>query len=185
MHPDIGASPGNVPERVRCWRHRWSRVVFLTRTEGVGGQRDARQHTDRLALLVTVGSVVRVLVVDDEDDLRSAVCWALRAEGYTADAAADGAEGLAKARQVRPDLVLLDLRMPVLDGRAFLAARQLDPEPAAIPLGIMSSDHAAARAVQREFTIQAYLPKPFSTASLLAVVKAMRGPPRGLMAMVR
>ena len=123
-------------------------------------------------------SVFRVLVVDDDAELRSLICWALRMEGYTADEAANGAEGLARARQVRPDLVLLDLRMPVLDGRAFLAARQLDPELAAIPVAIMSSDHAAAEVVQHEFAIEAYLPKPVSTASLLAVVRAMRGPPR-------
>src|SRR3954453_21187080 len=58
----------------------------------------------------------RVLVVDDEEDVRTFVRLVLESEGYEVQSAADGAEGLRAIREGRPDLVILDLMMPVMDG---------------------------------------------------------------------
>lgn len=58
----------------------------------------------------------KILIVDDEADLRSALGSALKAEGYTVVEAVDGEEGLAMAVKEKPDLILLDLIMPKLDG---------------------------------------------------------------------
>ena len=81
----------------------------------------------------------RVLVVDDHEMLRSGVSLALAAAGYEVDSAADGLAALAAVSHTRPDLVVLDLRMPVLDGYATLARLRADPATAAIPVVIATA----------------------------------------------
>jgi DNA-binding response OmpR family regulator len=68
-----------------------------------------------------------ILVVDDEIDLREALMEALSAEGYTVSGAEDGQVGLTKALAEHPDLILLDLMMPVMDGHQVLHALREDP----------------------------------------------------------
>src|SRR4051794_40029821 len=65
-------------------------------------------------------SARRILVVDDEDNLRSMLVAALKYEGYDVTQAADGAAGLRAARETKPDLIVLDVMMPALDGFAVV-----------------------------------------------------------------
>lgn len=65
---------------------------------------------------------VRVLIVDDEPDIRATVSAMLEIEGYDVDEAANGADALHAIEQRAPDLILLDMRMPVLDGWASRAS---------------------------------------------------------------
>jgi two-component system cell cycle response regulator DivK len=76
----------------------------------------------------------RILVVEDQDDLRAILRDFLTASGYDIIEAADGGEGVAKAQSERPDLVLMDIQLPVLDG--YEATRQIkaDPNLKAIPI---------------------------------------------------
>jgi CheY-like chemotaxis protein len=78
----------------------------------------------------------RVLVVDDHEMLRTGVSLALTAAGYRVDSAPDGLAALAAVSLARPDVVVLDLRMPVLDGYATLARLRADPATATIPVVI-------------------------------------------------
>lgn len=70
----------------------------------------------------------RILIVDDEDDIREFIRYNLTKEGYEVHTAADGAEGLLKAEQTRPHLILLDVMMPVMDGRQTCEAIRRHPQ---------------------------------------------------------
>jgi two-component system copper resistance phosphate regulon response regulator CusR len=123
------------------------------------------------------GGRPRVLIIDDEEAIRSGVSRALAAEGLRIDLAEDGAEGLRRARAERYDLVVLDLLMPAQDGRAVL--RQLLREQPAQPVLVLSC-LADVRCKVECFELGArdYLTKPFSLAELIARVRnQLRGDP--------
>lgn len=68
-----------------------------------------------------------ILVVEDEDLLRAGLCDTLEAAGFAYEAAADGLEGLERLKTATPDLIISDISMPNMDGRAFFAAVRRDP----------------------------------------------------------
>jgi DNA-binding response OmpR family regulator len=111
------------------------------------------------------GAPRRVLLVDDDRDLRAGLLEILQASGYEARAAGDGASGLALLRSWRPNVVLLDLLLPGLDGREFLAAQLADPELAGIPVIVTSARHDGEARVAL-FAPAAVVPKPFELADL-------------------
>lgn len=122
-----------------------------------------------------VASLGRILIVDDEPKIRSFVERALTAAGYATSVAANGADALRIAGEARPDLVILDVVMPGLDGPQvlgqLLAAR---PEQAVIVLSCVAD--IAAKVDMLERGAQDYLTKPFSLAELLARVRVqLRG----------
>ncbi len=81
---------------------------------------------------------VRILVIEDDGDMRALMVEALSREGHVVEDASDGVEGLQCAREHRPDLILLDLMMPTMDGWAFLDEQKRDPRLADIPVAILS-----------------------------------------------
>jgi CheY-like chemotaxis protein len=111
----------------------------------------------------------RVLVVDDEAPIRSLIADALEFEGYEPVTATDGADALAKVDTMRPDAIVLDLMMPVMDGRTFLAACRRLPRCADIPVLVVSASHDLGAKAQ-ELGARACLAKPFDLDVLLAVV---------------
>lgn len=109
-----------------------------------------------------------ILIVDDEAPIRDLVAQVLGFEGYPVKQAADGAEALQAVDRDRPSLVLLDMRMPVLDGWGFAA--ELQQRGVDIPIVVMT----AARDAQRwsaEIRADAYLAKPFDLGELLETVE--------------
>ena len=110
---------------------------------------------------------VRVLVVDDEPAIRHAVEAVLVDEGFVVATAPDGAAALTAVETVRPDAILLDLRMPVMDGYAFLAAYRVRPEPRAAVI-VCSTSAKLAGTVDLGAT--AYLRKPFDIDELISVI---------------
>ncbi len=112
-----------------------------------------------------------VLIVDDDADGLAWVRELLELEGYATFVAVDGADGLAIARRFRPDLILLDLRMPVMDGRAFRREQTHDPEIADIPVVCMSAEPDVA-AIARALDAAAYLCKPVDAGHLLEAIDA-------------
>lgn len=81
-----------------------------------------------------------VLVVDDNSELLASVSFALRTlGGFRVEVAADGAEGLAKASEIQPDCVVIDVKMPEIDGIQLVRALRGDPATARIPLIILSA----------------------------------------------
>ncbi len=117
-----------------------------------------------------------ILIVDDEPMLREAVADALRDEGYVALEGADGREAVELFARERPDLVLMDVMMPVLDGRQALALIRSAQSRSPTPVVMMS---AAGGPELLDASIAGYLAKPFDLDRLVELVVALIGhPPR-------
>ena len=112
----------------------------------------------------------RVLVVDDEPALREAVADVLRDEGYAVRTAADGRAALALLDAEAPDLVLLDVMMPGMDGRAAYPAMRDRPNGRSVPIVLVS---AAAPPAALDPGVAAFLPKPFDLPRLLRLVAGL------------
>ena len=80
----------------------------------------------------------RVLVVEDDIELRETLCAYLEEEGFDTEGAADGAEALARAHIHRPDAIVLDLLMPVMDGLQLMEALSDEPDLCDIPIFVVS-----------------------------------------------
>jgi len=106
------------------------------------------------------------MVVDDERDIREAVTDALQDAGYEVLHARDGAEALSKLRAHHPDVILLDLMMPGMNGWEFRAAQQGDPELRTIPVIVVS---ALGRVAGLDGA--AFLQKPFGVDQLLTAIR--------------
>ena len=114
----------------------------------------------------------QILLVEDDRDIRSSVQEVLEDEGYAVATAENGRQALETLRSgAAPDLIILDLRMPVMDGWEFRAAQKSDSQLANIPVLAISADGSAkAEAIDAH----AYLRKPLTTETLLdAVVRIM------------
>ena len=118
----------------------------------------------------------RILVAEDQEDLRAILRDYLTASGYAVVEAVDGVESVAKAASDRPDLVLMDIQLPLLDG--YEATRQIKALPglAAIPIIAVSSftmkgDEEKARAAGCDD----YVTKPYSPVQLLRIIRGVLG----------
>jgi len=116
----------------------------------------------------------RLLLIEDDDDLAASLCRALEREGYRVDRAASGFEGLERVGEGNPDLVLLDLNLPDLDGLAVCRELRGNPATRALPI-IMLTARAAERDRVRGLDLGAddYVVKPFSLAELRSRVRAL------------
>jgi CheY-like chemotaxis protein len=117
-----------------------------------------------------------ILVVDDDPDILDALSEILEAEGYEVDRARHGQEALARIDQRRPDLILLDLMMPVMDGWEFAHALRRRPDGASYPVVVLSADRQAG-AKARVVGARGFLAKPFELNELLRVVGETVPPP--------
>jgi CheY-like chemotaxis protein len=111
-----------------------------------------------------------VLVVEDEWVIAAVLAATLSDAGYRVLTAANGRQGLARLAEVRPDVILLDTMMPILDGPGMLAALAADPIHRHIPVIMMSSlsETAVARLAQG---YRAFLGKPFLGPELLRTIE--------------
>ena len=119
-----------------------------------------------------------ILVLDDEVRIATFLSRALTAEGFAVDTAHDGLRGLALAQSGKYDLVLLDLRLPALDGVSVLRGiMQARPEQPVFVLSAVSDVRARVRCLELGATD--YLAKPFDLSELLLRIRArLRQPPR-------
>jgi CheY-like chemotaxis protein len=111
--------------------------------------------------------VGRILVVDDEPDLRFILRRMLTRAGHEVVEAGDGAAGLASVLAAPPDLVVTDMMMPVMDGVEFIHRLRCDPATAAIPILAVSGDWQLA------VEADAALAKPYQKAALLAAAERL------------
>jgi two-component system cell cycle response regulator DivK len=118
----------------------------------------------------------RILVVEDQEDLRGVLRTLLSGSGYTVIEAADGQSGVAKALSERPDLILMDIQLPVLDG--YDATRQIKASPdlketpiIAVSSFAMKGDEEKARAADCDH----YVTKPYSPVQLLRIIRGFLG----------
>jgi len=121
--------------------------------------------------LIEGEKAVRVLVVDDDPSIRRMIMAALRREGYTFNEAANGKEALESMRRDRPDVVILDLMMPMVSGWDVLRERSSDPELLSIPVIVVSANRSAELASAMDKGICAFLPKPFDIVALTSLVR--------------
>jgi DNA-binding response OmpR family regulator len=116
----------------------------------------------------------RLLVADDDDAVREVLVLLLEMQGFEVHAVTNGHEACVAARERRPDLLLLDVMMPVLDGWSALRELKADPATSTIPVLLVSA--LGARADERsaaEFGAAGYVTKPFRSHELLARVDAL------------
>jgi len=116
----------------------------------------------------------RILIVDDQEDLRSVLRDLLIGSGYTVVEAEDGEIGVAKATSDRPDLILMDIQMPVIDGYEATRLIKVDPDLKPIPIVAVSSfamkgDEEKARAAGCDH----YVTKPYSLMQLLRLIRGL------------
>jgi DNA-binding response OmpR family regulator len=118
--------------------------------------------------------VHRILVVDDEPDVVSLLTLMLKSHGYEVIAATDGQSGLEKARSEIPDLILLDIMLPRLDGYKVARMLKYDEKFRHIPIIMLTAKvQEKDREVGMEMGADEYMTKPFDTGVLLAKVKAI------------
>jgi two-component system KDP operon response regulator KdpE len=115
-------------------------------------------------------SAGRILVVDDDPQIRRVMRMTLTAAGYEIDDAKTGEEALEKVREFRPDLVLLDINMPGMDGLATCKALRADTSIAIIMLTVRNSEADKVSAL--DAGADDFVTKPFSTPELLARIRA-------------
>jgi len=114
----------------------------------------------------------RILVIDDESGVRRLLTDLLAGEGYDVSEASDGIRGLERLRDVSPDLIILDLMMPVVSGWAFAhECRRMDisGDVRIIAMSAMFDLNAAAATLDG-LGVRAYVAKPFDVEALLALV---------------
>jgi two-component system response regulator MprA len=114
-----------------------------------------------------------VLVVEDDPVVRSLLRDFLELLGCAVHLATNGREALEHLEHMRPDLILLDLRMPVTDGRTFGTALRRDERTVNLPIVLMSAAPEAAQ-VSRDIRAQGLLRKPFDLGELARVVEQFR-----------
>lgn len=119
----------------------------------------------------------RVLIVEDDEYSREAYSHLLTAEGYEAAVAADGDEGLEKARALQPDVLLLDLGLPGLQGRDMIRTLKSDAATRSVAILVVTGQdtHAAEAAV--ESGAAAYLIKPVDFQDLKRAISDLKSAP--------
>jgi two-component system chemotaxis response regulator CheY len=117
-----------------------------------------------------------VVYVEDEPAVQRLVEFWLLDAGFTVHLAGDGAAGLERAREVRPDLVVTDALMPVMSGDELVDAMRSDPDLAGIPI-VMATAAASPLRIERMLArgCRAVLAKPLEEASFLAAVRTALG----------
>lgn len=108
-----------------------------------------------------------MLIVDDEDDARELLAMLLAKAGYSVATASDGREALELLRSVRPELILLDICMPILDGAEFRQLQRQNQDWLRIPTIVMTG---AREEPQLDLAVEYTLRKPIHAAALLELV---------------
>lgn len=114
----------------------------------------------------------KVLIIEDDDNLQEALRYRLEQDGYVVHSAMNGEKGLDLAREEEPDLIILDIMLPVLDG--LEVCRILRQETATPIIMLTAKGEEVDRVVGLELGADDYVVKPFNTRELLARIKAVR-----------
>jgi CheY-like chemotaxis protein len=115
----------------------------------------------------------QILVVEDDAAIRGLVSEVLREDGYDVSEASNGLEALEAVSERRPDLIVLDLMMPVMDGWTFVEECRRSRRCEQVPIVVTSASHDLPRTAERlrSFGVRTCLAKPFDVDGLLALVE--------------
>ena len=114
----------------------------------------------------------RILLIEDEKDMVEAVRLRLEANNYEVITSSDGAEGLSKARSEKPDLIILDVMLPKLDGFKVCRMLKFDDHYNEIPIIMFTAKTQEADVARgREVGADAYVKKPFTSEELIKVIR--------------
>jgi len=113
----------------------------------------------------------RILIVDDEAAVADLIEAVLVGEGYTVAIARDGVQGILLARDWKPDLVLMDIMLPGIDGTTAIRRLKSDPATAELPIVAMSAGRTIRRQSNELADADAALAKPFDIEALLAQIE--------------
>lgn len=120
----------------------------------------------------------RILVVEDQEDVAQLIEVVLKGEGYTVAIARDGAQGLMMSRDWQPDLILMDIMLPGVDGGTLISRLRREKETAGLPIIAMSASRTL-RDRTPELEADALLSKPFDVDALLVQVQFLLSRGRG------
>lgn len=113
----------------------------------------------------------RILIVEDDNSIRELLVELLQSEGYEVSSAVNGLEGLkCLETEKQPDLILIDLMMPVMDGYSFRTEQMKHPGWSKIPVVVMSAE-ANAKEKMKSYNITAFLSKPVELDTILSTVE--------------
>jgi CheY-like chemotaxis protein len=113
-----------------------------------------------------------ILVADDDPDILNIVSVSLEATGYAVYKAGNGREAVELAKQHRPDLILMDMMMPVMSGYEAITALKADPGTQGIPIvGLSAKAMATDIELASGIGIDGYITKPFRIAQVLSVIE--------------
>lgn len=119
-------------------------------------------------------STQTILIVEDEEDIRQLLTFNLQREGFTTLESGDGRKGLEKARAQKPDLILLDVMLPGMDGFQVCRELERDPVTACIPVIMLTArGEEVDRIVGLELGADDYVVKPFSVRELILRIRAI------------
>ncbi len=110
--------------------------------------------------------MAHILIVEDDYDIRDALASVLELEGHDVRTASNGIEGLAEARNQRPDIILLDLMMPVMNGWQFRAEQKRDADLADVPVVVVSASGSGT-----VIDAAGFVPKPCEVDVVLEAVR--------------
>ena len=119
--------------------------------------------------------IKKILVADDDKNIRDALSYILEEEGYRLWKAKDGAEALRKVKNSRPDIVFLDIMMPELNGYDLCHIIKNDPDlKKTYVIMLTAQDQVDEREHGKEVGADDYIVKPFSPKEILAIIKKLQ-----------
>lgn len=117
----------------------------------------------------------RILVADDDEDVRELIEETLSRSGYTIEVVRNGPEALSRLKENPPDLLLLDVMLPGIDGYTVQLELAQSPVTRNIPVIILTALHSSEGLFQKFPQVQQFLSKPFEPADLLLAVERALG----------
>jgi DNA-binding response OmpR family regulator len=156
-------------------------VSTLRRPEDAGrgsGSRRGGKRSGIPAIYATVDMASRtVLLLEDNESVRELIKVLLETEGYSIIEASDGQDGLAKAEQLHPDLMILDLMMPGVDGEKVLKTMRRHSKLRTVPILVVSGKYESLDALRSQIGDENIFPKPFEPTRMLDRIGELIGYP--------
>jgi CheY-like chemotaxis protein len=122
---------------------------------------------------------VKILVIEDDEYSRDALAHLLVSEGYEAQSANDGESGLEKAHEMRPDVIVLDLNLPGIDGKQVIETIRGDGPLRDVPILVVTGDEDKAAQAAVDLGADGYLTKPVEFDDLINAISGMKSKPAG------